>query len=123
MIEPAPQSPHRIQRIERIASPSPHMTWIVYILECAGGSLYTGITNDLARRLRAHASGRGAKYTKRRGPFTVRYTERLTARVPPYSVKPRSNHWIERQNTRCWQPLRSQSSRTGSIVPNHLISF
>lgn len=53
------------------------MTWIVYILECADGSLYTGITNDLERRLRAHASGTGAKYTKRRGPFTVRYTESL----------------------------------------------
>lgn len=51
------------------------MTWIVYILECADGSLYTGITNDLERRMRAHASGRGAKYTKRRGPFLVRYTE------------------------------------------------
>lgn len=80
MIEPAPQSTHRIQGIERIASPSPHMTWIVYILECADGSLYTGITNDLARRLRAHAGGRGAKYTKRRGPFTVRYTERLDSK-------------------------------------------
>lgn len=51
------------------------MTWIVYILECADGTLYTGITNDLERRMRSHTSGKGAKYTKRRGPFTVRYTE------------------------------------------------
>lgn len=56
------------------------MTWIVYILECADGSLYTGITNDLARRMRAHSSGRGAKYTKGRGPFTVRYTELLDSK-------------------------------------------
>ncbi len=56
------------------------MMWIVYILECADGSLYTGITNDLTRRMRAHASGRGAKYTKRRGPFTVRYTESLESK-------------------------------------------
>lgn len=56
------------------------MTWIVYILECADGSLYTGITNDLARRMREHSSGRGAKYTKRRGPFTVRYTELLDSK-------------------------------------------
>lgn len=56
------------------------MMWIVYILECADGSLYTGITNDLARRMRAHASGRGAKYTKHRGPFTVRYTESLESK-------------------------------------------
>jgi len=56
------------------------MNWIVYILECADGSLYTGITNDLERRMRAHASGTGAKYTKRRGPFTVRYTESLASK-------------------------------------------
>lgn len=53
-----------------------HMTWIIYILECADGSLYTGITTDMERRLKAHTTGRGAKYTRRRGPFTVRYTER-----------------------------------------------
>lgn len=56
------------------------MTWIVYILECADGSLYTGITNDLRRRMRLHASGHGAKYTRRRGPFTVRYTESLNSK-------------------------------------------
>lgn len=56
------------------------MAWIVYILECADGSLYTGITNDLSRRMRLHASGNGAKYTRRRGPFTVRYTESLESK-------------------------------------------
>ncbi|MDP2382206.1 MAG: GIY-YIG nuclease family protein [Nitrospirota bacterium] len=52
------------------------MTWIVYIVECSDGSLYTGITNDLARRVEEHGTGKGAKYTKHRGPVTVRYTER-----------------------------------------------
>ncbi|HQV46786.1 MAG TPA: GIY-YIG nuclease family protein, partial [Nitrospira sp.] len=33
------------------------MIWIVYILECIDGSLYTGITNDLERRMKAHATG------------------------------------------------------------------
>lgn len=51
------------------------MKWIVYILECADKSLYTGITNDLERRLEEHNTGRGAKYTKHRRPVTVRYTE------------------------------------------------
>lgn len=51
------------------------MTWIVYILECSDKSLYTGITNDLARRLEEHQAGKGAKYTKHRGPLTVRYVE------------------------------------------------
>lgn len=51
------------------------MKWVVYILECSDASLYTGITNDLARRLEEHSTGKGAKYTKHRRPVTVRYTE------------------------------------------------
>jgi putative endonuclease len=51
------------------------MKWIVYILECSDNSLYTGITNDLERRLKEHRTGRGAKYTKHRSPLRVRYTE------------------------------------------------
>ncbi len=51
------------------------MNWVVYILECTDKSLYTGITNDLDKRLTAHESGKGAKYTKGRGPFTLLYRE------------------------------------------------
>jgi putative endonuclease len=51
------------------------MKWIVYILECSDNSLYTGITNDLERRLEEHGTGRGAKYTKHRSPLRVRYAE------------------------------------------------
>ncbi|MFB1051089.1 GIY-YIG nuclease family protein [Paraliobacillus sp. JSM ZJ581] len=46
---------------------------VVYILECKDGTLYTGYTNDLARRLAMHESGKGAKYTRGRGPFSLRY--------------------------------------------------
>ena len=49
--------------------------WTVYILECGDGTLYTGITDDLERRLQAHAEGRGAKYTRGRGPLKLRYRE------------------------------------------------
>jgi putative endonuclease len=51
------------------------MAWTVYMLECADTSLYTGITVDLERRLDEHSKGKGAKYTKHRGPFTVVFTE------------------------------------------------
>lgn len=51
------------------------MAWGVYILECGDGSLYTGITNDLAGRMAAHESGKGAKYTKGRGPFRLVHHE------------------------------------------------
>ena len=46
-----------------------------YILKCADGSLYTGWTNDLAKRVEDHNAGRGAKYTKGRGPVTLVYYE------------------------------------------------
>lgn len=49
--------------------------WVVYILACADGTLYTGITNDLPARMAAHESGKGAKYTKGRGPFTLMHQE------------------------------------------------
>ncbi|MDH5564558.1 MAG: GIY-YIG nuclease family protein [Nitrospirota bacterium] len=51
------------------------MSWTVYILECADSSLYTGITRNLPRRLEEHSKGKGAKYTKHRGPFKVVFTE------------------------------------------------
>lgn len=51
--------------------------WTVYILECGDGTLYTGITDDLDRRLKAHEAGKGAKYTRGRGPLKLRYRETL----------------------------------------------
>ena len=50
-------------------------TWYLYILRCADGSLYTGITTDVERRLEEHLSGKGAKYTRGRGPLELVYTE------------------------------------------------
>ena len=49
--------------------------WYLYILRCGDGSLYTGITTDVAARLLQHRSGKGAKYTRGRGPLEVVYTE------------------------------------------------
>ncbi len=55
--------------------------WIVYMLECADHSLYTGITTNLERRLAEHAAGKGAKYTKGRGPFRLVYSETYEGRA------------------------------------------
>ena len=49
--------------------------WVVYILRCKDGTLYTGITDDLQRRFKMHAEGKGAKYTRGRGPLTLVYQE------------------------------------------------
>jgi predicted GIY-YIG superfamily endonuclease len=50
-------------------------TWYLYILRCKDGSLYTGITTDVEKRLEAHRLGRGAKYTRGRGPLELVYQE------------------------------------------------
>ena len=52
----------------------------VYILRCGDGSLYTGWTNHLEERVAAHQAGRGAKYTRGRGPVELVYWERFTTR-------------------------------------------
>ena len=49
--------------------------WFVYLLRGGDGSLYCGITDDVSRRLEAHAAGKGAKYTRGRGPLELVYTE------------------------------------------------
>lgn len=49
--------------------------WTVYILECRDGTLYTGITDNLQHRLMAHQAGKGAKYTRGRGPLVLKYRE------------------------------------------------
>lgn len=49
--------------------------WYLYILRCGDGTLYTGITTDVEARLEAHRSGKGAKYTRGRGPLELVYRE------------------------------------------------
>ena len=51
------------------------MKWVVYMLLCCDGSLYTGCTNNLARRLALHQSGKGAKYTRSRLPVELAWWE------------------------------------------------
>jgi putative endonuclease len=57
------------------------LNWVVYILECADKSLYTGITTNLERRLAEHEAGQGARYTKGRGPFRLVYSETCEGRA------------------------------------------
>lgn len=49
--------------------------WHLYILRCGDNSLYTGIAVDVEKRFAAHRSGKGAKYTRGRGPLTLVYQE------------------------------------------------
>lgn len=49
--------------------------WFVYMLRCGDGSIYTGIAVDVEHRLKMHRSGKGAKYTRGRGPLEIVYRE------------------------------------------------
>jgi len=65
--------------------------WSVYIVECADGTFYTGITNDLDRRVHEHNVGKGARYTRSRRPVVLRYHElqpdRSSASAREYRIK------------------------------------
>ena len=49
--------------------------WYLYVLRCGDGTLYTGITTDVPKRLEQHRTGKGAKYTRGRSPLDLVYQE------------------------------------------------
>jgi putative endonuclease len=56
------------------------MPWFVYIIECKDGKLYTGITNNLKRRIKDHNGGNGCRFTKYRCPVTLQYSRRVATK-------------------------------------------
>lgn len=67
------------------------MSWFLYMLECRDGSLYTGITTDVARRYAAHAAGKGARYTRLNPPervvLVLAFDDKSAALKAEYAVK------------------------------------
>lgn len=70
--------------------------WHVYMVRCADGSLYTGITTDVERRVVQHNAGQGARYTRGRGPVTLVYREKAADRPAAlkreYEIKQLRSH-------------------------------
>ena len=66
------------REIARAAPPC--VSWFVYLLRCGDGSLYTGIARDVRARLEQHVRGRGARYTRGRGPLTLIHVEEAATR-------------------------------------------
>jgi len=58
--------------------------WSVYILRCGDGTLYTGVATDVLARLEVHRSGKGAKYTRGRGPLELVYSEQCGDKVTAF---------------------------------------
>lgn len=71
--------------------PLPIAPWFLYLIECMNGSYYAGITNDVARRYAAHASGKGAKYTRANPPKRLvgfrEFADRSEASKAEYRIK------------------------------------
>lgn len=72
------------------------MTWYLYLIECEGGSIYTGITTDVAARYKAHAAGRGARYTRSHPPsrllVSIAFDDKSSALKAEYRIKQLSAH-------------------------------
>jgi putative endonuclease len=70
---------------------SSQKTWFVYLIECVDGSLYTGITIDLASRFEAHRDGRGARYMRLHPPLRMlaaeAHPDRSSASKAEYRIK------------------------------------
>lgn len=86
MIHGLSEKQKKISMAKKTAEP-----WYVYILRCADGSLYTGITNNVERRLETHRSGKGARFTRTRLPVEPVYREscvsRAAALIREYAIK------------------------------------
>ena len=96
------------------------MPWHVYIIECRDHTLYTGITNNLPRRLKAHNSGNGGRYTKYRWPVKLIYSEehptKSEAQKPTLRDlrEKRSCNCVESEALRLDPPRRRRRVEAGS---------
>jgi putative endonuclease len=68
------------------------MPWFLYLIECADGSLYTGIATDVDARFAKHVSGTGARYTRSHKPVCVRASFALDGRAEAS----RAEYWVKR---------------------------
>lgn len=87
-----------------------------YILECGDGSLYTGWTNDLVRRMKAHNAGRGAKYTRSRLPVRLVYFEEFDSRQEALRREWQIKHTMNRA-----QKQALIDKKTEKIIINKLL--
>jgi putative endonuclease len=66
---------------------TPSDTWFLYIVRCADGTLYTGIARDVAARIAQHDAGKGARYTRGRGPLTLCAVRRFRSKGAALSLE------------------------------------
>jgi len=94
--------------------------WFVYLLECANGRLYTGITNDLEKRFRKHVAGSGAKFTRANPP-----THMIAAKPCKNRAEASKLEWAIKRLTPAqkratalqWPMIKDLSRNTGATPP------
>lgn len=82
----------------------------VYLLQCSDGTIYTGWTLDVERRLKSHQNGRGARYTRCRRPVILIYHERLASRAAAMRRELEIKGWPRRRKlalAQCERPVSS----------------
>jgi putative endonuclease len=91
--------------------------WYVYIVECADGSLYTGVTKDPKRRLEEHKAG-GCRYTRSRNALRMLRSRRCKTKVDAYRYEWRLKRATRAQKqawcARTWQPSAARTKAAGS---------
>ncbi|AGK47177.1 MULTISPECIES: GIY-YIG nuclease family protein [Burkholderia] len=89
------------------------MSWYLYLIECADGSVYTGITTDVAARFDKHAQGVGARYTRARKPRAVLASFELADR----SSASRAEYWVKRLTAAQKRELAAGARTLESVLP------
>ncbi len=89
------------------------MPWFLYLLECADGSVYTGIAVDVEARFAQHASGAGARYTRSRKPLRVLAQFELADRASAS----RAEYWVKRLTPRQKRALAAGTRTLESVLP------
>lgn len=81
----------RVKTPEELIDRLLNRVWCVYMIECSDGTIYTGISNNVDKRILTHNSGKGAKYTKTRLPVTLKWQkvceDRSEASKMEYKIK------------------------------------
>jgi putative endonuclease len=89
------------------------MAWFLYLLECADGSVYTGIATDVEARFEKHVSGMGARYTRSRKPVRVLGSFELADR----SSASRAEYWVKRLSAVEKRALAAGLRTLASVMP------
>jgi putative endonuclease len=92
------------------------MPWYLYLVRCRDGSLYAGISHDVARRLEAHRAGRGSRYLRGRGPLVLERRIRVGGRSQALRVE----HKVKRMRKERKEKLARGKVRLKDIINNDL---